>query len=52
MDKHHVNTDSSPTTQSDGDGAKKSDEEEKVTDQYSSRSQNKTTLKDFIVCTI
>ncbi|KAB8302301.1 hypothetical protein EYC80_005737 [Monilinia laxa] len=48
MDKQEINTDSSPTTQSDGDAAIRNTEEVKATDQYSSKPQNKTSFKDFI----
>ncbi|RAL63450.1 hypothetical protein DID88_003870 [Monilinia fructigena] len=48
MDKQEISTDSSPTTQSDGDAATKNAEEVKIPDQYSSKSQNKTSFKDFI----
>lgn len=50
MDKQEINSDSSPTTQSDGDAGTRNTEEVNVTDQYSSKSQNKTSFKDFIVC--
>ncbi|ESZ97484.1 hypothetical protein SBOR_2173 [Sclerotinia borealis F-4128] len=45
MDEQKINADIS-STQSDGDAAKKSNEE--VTDKYSSKAQNKTSFKDFL----
>ncbi|KAF7893036.1 uncharacterized protein EAF02_000574 [Botrytis sinoallii] len=47
MDKQKINTDNSPATQSDGDTATQSNEDE-VKDKYSSQAQNQTSFKDFM----
>ncbi|TGO79257.1 hypothetical protein BELL_0038g00020 [Botrytis elliptica] len=47
MDKQKINTDNFPATQSDGDTATQSNEDE-VKDKYSSQAQNQTSFKDFM----
>ncbi|TGO31304.1 hypothetical protein BPAE_0001g02030 [Botrytis paeoniae] len=47
MDKQEINTDNFPATQSDGDAATQSNDDE-VKDKYSSQAQNQTSFKDFM----
>ncbi|KAF5878245.1 putative abc transporter protein [Botrytis fragariae] len=47
MDKQKINTDNFPATQSDGDAATQSNDDE-VKDKYSSQAQNQTSFKDFM----
>ncbi|KAF7949614.1 uncharacterized protein EAE97_003123 [Botrytis byssoidea] len=47
MDKQKINADNFPATQSDGDTATQSNEDE-VKDKYSSQAQNQTSFKDFM----
>ncbi|KAF7879083.1 hypothetical protein EAF04_000283 [Stromatinia cepivora] len=49
MDEQKFSSDKLPATQSDGDAAtKSSDDDVKINDQYSSKAQNKTSFKDFM----